>query len=194
MLFPHAYTLNCYVCPSSSSTCPQKQCPAEKSQCAAVRLTFYQGISKVDSLSKFCLPPQECIKGSMNLGVDRIVYTTECCNTNLCNKNNAEEPTKAKANGKKCHSCDGNGDCKSIMFCEGSEELCVKATVTSEGKNKTVKGCATRNMCSSDSKVSVQELSSVSCCEGNLCNSAEGASTSFMLLAAVLISICFFSN
>lgn len=195
VLFPQVHSLNCFVCPKSTPTCPQMQCSAEMNQCGALRLISYLENSKLaDISSKSCLPSQQCINGSINLGVARTVFTNACCNSNLCNKNNAAEPPKAKPNGKKCYRCDGQGDCSGTLDCDGDEDFCIKASVTLQGKTEFAKGCATRSVCSTDSNASIPGLSTISCCEGNFCNGAAGARAGLLLLVPMLISNLIFSN
>uniref|UniRef100_A0A8C6WHN2 UPAR/Ly6 domain-containing protein n=1 Tax=Neogobius melanostomus TaxID=47308 RepID=A0A8C6WHN2_9GOBI len=118
---------------------------------------------------------------------------TECCSSNLCNKNNAPEPPEAKPNGKKCHCCNESGDCSGTLNCEGDEDHCVKGSVKLKENTATVKGCITRSVCSSGN-ASIPGLGAISCCEGNYCNGADGAGVSLLLLATMLISNLFFSN
>lgn len=195
VLFPQGQCLNCFTCSSDLPNCPKMTCPAEMDHCGALRIITYNENSKIlDVKSKSCLLSQHCIKGSVSLGGGKTVFATECCNSNLCNKNYAAEPPKPKSNGKKCYRCDVQGDCSGTLDCDGDEDMCIKVSVNKNGKTHISKGCASRSVCTSDGKGNFPGFSDVYCCEGDYCNGANGATASLLLLAAMLISTFFFSS
>uniref|UniRef100_A0A671QGA0 UPAR/Ly6 domain-containing protein n=1 Tax=Sinocyclocheilus anshuiensis TaxID=1608454 RepID=A0A671QGA0_9TELE len=114
-----------------------------------------------------------CHSGSQNVGFLRNVI--ECCDTDWCNAQYAPDPRTMVSNGKKCYYCDEKS-CSNIMSCSGSEDGCITPRV--------VKGCISKEIC--DSMVSSAEV--ISCCSGNLCNSAERITQSFLFLCCSLLS------
>ncbi|XP_072316887.1 urokinase plasminogen activator surface receptor-like isoform X3 [Eucyclogobius newberryi] len=187
VLFPLAHTLKCHRCIEGFSACPEMQCPAEKNQCGTIRLITYNGNSMIsDFKSKSCAATQDCLQGSLNVGVSKFILTSECCSSDLCNNKNAPEPPKTKPNGKKCYRCDGNEDCRGTVNCEGDENQCIKVSGKKPG---TMKGCATKSMCLAKN-LSIPGISStISCCEGNYCNGVNGLSASLLVLATMLMSL-----
>ncbi|XP_072316886.1 urokinase plasminogen activator surface receptor-like isoform X2 [Eucyclogobius newberryi] len=194
VLFPLAHTLKCHRCIEGFSACPEMQCPAEKNQCGTIRLITYNGNSMIsDFKSKSCAATQDCLQGSLNVGVSKFILTSECCSSDLCNNKNAPEPPKTKPNGKKCYRCDGNEDCRGTVNCEGDENQCIKVSVTAGGITQTLKGCATRNICSATWSIPGVN-SKINCCEGNYCNGVNGVRASLLVLATMLMSHFFLSK
>uniref|UniRef100_A0A8C1CGB4 Snake toxin/toxin-like domain-containing protein n=1 Tax=Cyprinus carpio carpio TaxID=630221 RepID=A0A8C1CGB4_CYPCA len=120
----------------------------------------------------------DCQNGSMNFGVVKTSYS--CCDTDLCNAKDAPDLSAIVPNGKTCYSCDGHS-CLNIMSCSGSEDRCIKATGQS-----AVKGCVSKSIC--DATTSVNDVQSISCCSGNLCNGAQSITQSFLFLCCSLFS------
>uniref|UniRef100_A0A672PPE0 Snake toxin/toxin-like domain-containing protein n=1 Tax=Sinocyclocheilus grahami TaxID=75366 RepID=A0A672PPE0_SINGR len=123
---------------------------------------FLCGISANVKL-KHCV--SDCVNGSMNVGIVRT--SSVCCDTDLCNVHDAPDPNSLAPNGKKCYSCDGQS-CSNILRCTGSEDHCITSF---EGQLMVLK-----------------DVQSASCCEGNLCNSAESITQSFLFLCGSLLS------
>uniref|UniRef100_A0A671QGB3 Snake toxin/toxin-like domain-containing protein n=1 Tax=Sinocyclocheilus anshuiensis TaxID=1608454 RepID=A0A671QGB3_9TELE len=138
---------------------------------------FLGGISANVKL-KHCV--SDCVNGSMNVSIVRT--SSVCCDTDLCNVHDAPDPNSLAPNGKKCYSCDGQS-CSNILRCTGSEDHCIT-------KIKVVlmvlKGCVSKSLC--NTKTLVRDVQSASCCEGNLCNSAESITQSFLFLCGSLLS------
>ncbi|XP_051261609.1 urokinase plasminogen activator surface receptor [Dicentrarchus labrax] len=195
VLLHKAYTLTCYECPMGSrGTCTdtQKECPA---QCAAIRVTSYAGGSKlVDAHMKSCAAALECGEGSINFGVAKTVITSKCCHSNLCNTQPVPEPSRFSPNGRKCFQCDGQ-TCTATLNCEGNEDHCISTTVKVGGTKSTVKGCASKMVCSNTAAAELKDTvgGDFSCCEGDYCNSASSTSAGLLLLVTPLISLVMFS-
>ncbi|XP_047454172.1 urokinase plasminogen activator surface receptor-like, partial [Mugil cephalus] len=201
VLLPEASTLRCYDCiPEVTGTCNETTtCPTEKNQCAAVNLVsriyndycFIAGGSEVfNGTGKTCVLPEECGQHSVNFGVFRTVVTSKCCNTDLCNTQPAPEPSETNPNGRKCFTCVGQM-CNTTLNCLGTEDSCISATVSTGGQNVTLKGCASKVLCTNKEFLRAIELlgAEVSCCQGDSCNSSSSTSAGLMLLVAPLISL-----
>ncbi|KAM3614121.1 uncharacterized protein V6R79_010446 [Siganus canaliculatus] len=197
VLLPAAHTLKCFDCtPDISGSCTDKEteCPLPGFQCGSLRITAYAGGASIsDNMMKSCVLPDQCIEGSINFGIAKTSFSSKCCSSDLCNSQHVPDPAKSTPNGKKCYFCNGQ-TCTATLNCEGSEDHCVTATVDAGGQEMTMKGCATKMMCSDT--ISEQIKGSIggkmSCCEGNFCNS--GSSTSaglLLLLAPLLLSVMF---
>uniref|UniRef100_A0A3B4D5A8 UPAR/Ly6 domain-containing protein n=1 Tax=Pygocentrus nattereri TaxID=42514 RepID=A0A3B4D5A8_PYGNA len=133
--------------------------------------------------TKDCARAAECVSGSLNLGVMKMSLNTQCCTSDRCNTLPFGSP-----NGKKCFMCTDK-DCSGTVSCEGDQDRCVSATVTANGVQVAMKGCVSRNFCTTDAS-SMQAAGitgSVSCCEGNLCNGAEGVKLSLLIMLVPLI-------
>ncbi|XP_026089870.1 urokinase plasminogen activator surface receptor-like [Carassius auratus] len=124
----------------------------------------------------------DCASGSMNIGLGEMSFL--CGNTDLCNVRDAPDPSNVP-NGKKCYYCDGQS-CSNPLSCSGSEDRCFTATGIFEGLSKVVKGCVSKSVC--DASASVGDVQGVKCCEGNLFNSANGVTQSFLFLCCSLLS------
>ncbi|XP_048054005.1 urokinase plasminogen activator surface receptor-like [Megalobrama amblycephala] len=183
ILFTAGHSLKCYECMSLTGSCTgqtEQTCPSGYSQCESST-----GITKVGDITskvqgKGCVPA--CQSGSINFGLVRTA--TSCCNTDLCNLQDAPDPSNVP-NGKKCYTCDGES-CSAILSCSGDEDRCITATETSGSVTATVKGCISKSIC--DATTAVRNVVSISCCEGNLCNSAQSVSQSFLFLCCSLLS------
>ncbi|TMS11105.1 Protein SMG9 [Larimichthys crocea] len=111
-----ACTLKCYECiPDGPETCEDKEvaCPPLGNQCATIRVISYVGMFVVfcvitrfftgpvykvcslvegrvknsDEQTKGCLLAEQCAASSLNFGTSRIIVSTDCCSTDLCNVN-----------------------------------------------------------------------------------------------------------
>uniref|UniRef100_A0A672KJX4 Uncharacterized protein n=1 Tax=Sinocyclocheilus grahami TaxID=75366 RepID=A0A672KJX4_SINGR len=81
----------------------------------------------------------------------------------------------SNSNGMKCYSCDGKS-CSNTVTCSGSEDRCITAT----GENLLKRRLK--------SFLFLLCLGDISCCEGNLCNSAQSVTQSFLFLCCSLLS------
>ncbi|XP_058613455.1 urokinase plasminogen activator surface receptor-like, partial [Onychostoma macrolepis] len=121
--------------------------------------------------------PSVCPSGSVNLGIGRV--SSVCCNTDLCNAQDAPDLSNNAPNGKKCYYCDGQS-CSNTVSCSGSE------CNSLGGQPTPVKGCASKSIC--DAPNLIPTVDGVSCCEGNLCNGAQSVTQSFLFLCCSLLS------
>ncbi|XP_036418612.1 ly6/PLAUR domain-containing protein 3-like [Colossoma macropomum] len=193
VLLPKALTLECYRCiPDVSGTCTDIQTVCADRCGSATALVSAAGIEQEVS-AKDCAVAAECVNGSLNLGLMKMTVHMQCCTTDLCNTQVPAALPFGSLNGKKCYTC-VNNDCTGTVSCEGDEDQCVSATATVSGVEVKVKGCASRSLCTADasSMQTAGVTGSVSCCEGNLCNSAEGVKLSLLIMLAHLISSILF--
>ncbi|TNN68302.1 Urokinase plasminogen activator surface receptor [Liparis tanakae] len=191
VLLPKAHTLKCYECAAGTSEeCTVSECPLRGQRCGAFRLTTYAGGSKLlDVKSKRCAVTAECVEGSINFGISRVVMNNMCCNADLCNEKMMPGSPQSIPNGKKCFQCKGE-DCTATLNCEGTEDHCISAKMTIGGESVTTKGCVSKSMCLPENQKSSQLISAeISCCQGNFCNSAGSTRAGLLLLAAPLLSL-----
>uniref|UniRef100_A0A8C2AGD3 UPAR/Ly6 domain-containing protein n=1 Tax=Cyprinus carpio TaxID=7962 RepID=A0A8C2AGD3_CYPCA len=177
-LITKGHSLSCYECTSLTGSCTQtSQCPTGFSNCVSATVTVNTTTVKVRGCA-----PSVCPSGTINLGIGK--GSSQCCSTDLCNSQDAPDPTNAP-NGKKCYSCDGN-TCSNTVSCSGTEDRCFNATVTVGVQSQVFKGCVSKSLC--DATTLIPTLGSVSCCEGNLCNGAQSITQSFLFLCCSLLS------
>ncbi|XP_039464374.1 urokinase plasminogen activator surface receptor-like [Oreochromis aureus] len=197
VLLPKACALKCFECtPELSGSCTQttKECPFN-TQCRSARMTSYAGGSKLfDIKAKSCAAAEECVQASINFGVSQTLMTSKCCTSNLCNTQDAPEGSISSPNGKKCFQCHGN-DCTKTLNCNGNEDHCIKTTVTAGGQKVTLKGCASKVICSGTQSAQIPGITGaeISCCQGDLCNSAISTTAGLLLFVTPLISLVLFS-
>ncbi|MEQ2305082.1 hypothetical protein AMECASPLE_033889 [Ameca splendens] len=195
LVLPQADTLKCYECSEDfSGTCTEKttECPSQNYQCAVGRTLGFQGGRKIsDVKTKGCAVPEQCLEFSVNIGVSKYVQKTTCCSTELCN--NQVPDYKSIPNGKKCFSLDEQNS-TSILNCEGDENYCFKATVNAGGQTVTLKGCASKVICTDQITSQMKQFNGTqfSCCQGNYCNSASTASPILVHLLVPLVFSVFF--
>uniref|UniRef100_A0A3B3I2G3 UPAR/Ly6 domain-containing protein n=1 Tax=Oryzias latipes TaxID=8090 RepID=A0A3B3I2G3_ORYLA len=159
-----------------------------------ITFCFPTGGSKImDQNVKSCALPEECGEASVNFGLSKTWINTQCCNSNLCNTQSVPDSSNTTPNGRHCFTCDGS-TCDKTLACEGNEDHCVTGTVDAGGTTTTVKGCISELMCSASNSFPSRLLGTkVSCCKGNLCNSAVTASTGLLLVVVALVSLTLFS-
>ncbi|XP_048023143.1 urokinase plasminogen activator surface receptor-like [Megalobrama amblycephala] len=167
ILFTAGHSLSCYECKSVTGCADQKlkTCPSGFSQCSSSTAVVQFGYFSTKVKIKDCIAA--CPSGSMNFGF--IKLTTSCCDTDECNVRDARDPSNIP-NGRKCYSCDIQS-CSNKLICTGDEDHCITATGTFGGRSMVVKGCASKSVC--DGIQFDLGVASVSCCEGNLCNSVD---------------------
>ncbi|XP_054639230.1 lymphocyte antigen 6A-2/6E-1-like isoform X2 [Dunckerocampus dactyliophorus] len=190
---PKVATLKCYECAAGSSgSCidATKECPPLADQCGALRLIVYGGDEVIaDVNGKSCTFADHCVEVSVNFGATRTIFTNRCCTTDLCNSLPAPDISKSRPNGKKCFSCNGL-QCTTSLDCQGNEHYCVTAIVDVKGQSRTMRGCASKQMCSNTQQLAALIGAQVSCCEGDYCNSGNTQrAAGLLLVAATLLSL-----
>ncbi|KAL7864064.1 hypothetical protein AOLI_G00154840 [Acnodon oligacanthus] len=193
VLFPKALTLKCHQYkPGLPGTCTttQTDCP---DQCTSGTIVMDTAGQQQEVSKKSCGVAAECVAGSVNLGVLKTSVNLKCCSTDLCNSQTVEALAQGSANGKTCYTCVG-ADCTGTVSCEGDEDHCVSTTVTAGDTQKMMKGCASRSLCTAGVATlqTAGVTGSVSCCEGDLCNGAEGVKLSLLIMLVPLISSILF--
>nr|XP_015832038.2 urokinase plasminogen activator surface receptor [Nothobranchius furzeri] len=195
-LLPRTDTLQCYEClPDIFGNCTQttKQCPSDSYQCAATRFMIYLGeFQLVDAPAKKCAAVQDCLNGSINFGVAKIVSKSQCCDGNYCNTAQVPEPSSFSANGRRCFSCEGT-ECGRTLNCEKNEDFCIKSTMNDNGQKRTMKGCASSLMCSAQSVAAIKQKmgAEMSCCQGDYCNSADATRAGLLLMVPLMSLVVF---
>ncbi|KAJ8378948.1 hypothetical protein AAFF_G00233130 [Aldrovandia affinis] len=192
-LFSKVYPLQCYECiPTVFTPCTQT-CPASQTKCGSVTVVTYVGSSPTKIRAKSCGAPAECVSGSFNFGIGRTVINTECCDTDLCNSQNVPDGiADTNPNGKKCFTCLSE-DCTGTTQCLGSENRCIKSSVSTGGHTMIVKGCASQSICAGSLNAQVGDIAvNLSCCQGDLCNNALRVGQNVLLLLVPLASIVLF--
>uniref|UniRef100_A0A9J7ZF81 UPAR/Ly6 domain-containing protein n=1 Tax=Cyprinus carpio carpio TaxID=630221 RepID=A0A9J7ZF81_CYPCA len=110
---------------------------------------------------KYCAG--DCQSGSINIGI--AITLSVCCDADLCNSQDAPDPSSLVPSGKKCYSCDGQSF-SNILSCSGTEDQCISATGSFRGQSVVVKGCVSEYI----SNTTTSAAQGASHCEGNLCN------------------------
>ncbi|XDV38247.1 hypothetical protein PO909_007694 [Leuciscus waleckii] len=181
ILFTAGHSLSCYECVSMMGSCDDqklKTCPSGSSKCMSLTVIPQNQFSFKTKI-KDCTV--DCQSGSMNFGISKV--SSSCCNTDQCNVKDAPDPSNIP-NGRKCYYCDGQ-TCSNTVSCSGTEDRCVKATVTVGSLSAVVKGCATTSICDA---TFIPSVGGISCCAGNLCNGAQSVTQSFLFLCCSLLS------
>ncbi|RXN21681.1 urokinase plasminogen activator surface receptor-like protein [Labeo rohita] len=147
---------SCYYCDGQSCS-KTVNCSGTEDRC------FNATVNSTIVTAQSCALPIGCPSGSINLGIAKIA--SSCCNTDLCNSQNAADPAVVP-NGKSCYYCDGQS-CSNKLSCSGSEDRCIKATVNST--TVKLRGCAP-SVCPTGSLNLGIGKGSSSCCDTDLCN------------------------
>ncbi|XP_063341090.1 phospholipase A2 inhibitor and Ly6/PLAUR domain-containing protein-like [Pelmatolapia mariae] len=177
VLLPKVCPLKCYDCiPGPSGSCNEttRECPSY-TQCGSVKMTSNMGGSEFKLTGRTCVTPDQCFNGSVNLGFVQTVFNTMCCTSDLCNSQDLPEGSIGSPNGRKCFQCVEN-DCTKTLSCSGNEDYCISVAVTAEEQKVTLKGCASKLICSNTQYAEIFGAE-ISCCQGDLCNSASTADT-----------------
>ncbi|KAK9955021.1 hypothetical protein ABG768_014929 [Culter alburnus] len=179
VLFTAGHSLSCYDCVLGS--CRQTTCSSGFTNCYSATYSYNATVGTI----RGCAPANSCVNGFVNFGY--IKGSTTCCNTDLCNTQDAPEPSNTP-NGKKCYSCDGllSQNCTNVLSCSVNEDRCFKESVVNQ--TAVIKGCASKSYCDGTAAIVNASLVSFSCCDGNLCNGAQSVSQSFLFLCCSLLS------
>ncbi|XP_067280211.1 phospholipase A2 inhibitor gamma subunit B-like [Pseudorasbora parva] len=182
ILFTAGNCLKCYECVADS--CVETTCSSGLTNCVSATFITSSPNNHSTFKTKLCARPSDCITGSYSIGDHKV--STSCCSTDLCNVQDAPEPSNVP-NGKKCYYCDGQNCSNNIMSCSGSEDRCIKITGTNANQTVVVQGCVSKSYCEA-SVSNVNLVGRSSCCEGNLCNGAQSVTQSFLFLCGSLLS------
>ncbi|XP_038154140.1 uncharacterized protein LOC119791865 [Cyprinodon tularosa] len=169
-LLPTVDSIECYNCPrelSQVDCTTKRKCATEDYLCGTGSMVRFEGGSKhSENKARGCVLPHQCLNGSINTGSSKLVVTSVCCKSNLCNSQDFPEPPEFSSNGKKCFKCVGS-DCTGSVNCEGNEDYCYISKVKTDKGTITEKGCASKLICSENS---VNWFSFN--CQGDNCNGA----------------------
>nr|XP_055035413.1 urokinase plasminogen activator surface receptor-like [Misgurnus anguillicaudatus] len=179
-LFTGGHSLKCYECSGEVGSCVSRETTCRgypPATCASVISVQPTGGIEVKKLSKGCEVKEHCISGSVNYGLQRNI--TKCCNTDLCNRNEATDYNFNSPSGKQCYYCDGQS-CFNRVNCLGDEDHCLKTTLTAGSVSVTLKGCASKSYCDATSEGT--DYINFSCCKGNLCNSAKSVTQNLLFI------------
>ncbi|KAI2651617.1 Xenoxin-2 [Labeo rohita] len=185
----NGFCLDCYDCQDQPEGPCENQitCDDEHSMCAS------RGISKYESSESFCkcritgliywcwsseevttatgcAMPNECDS-----------FSIQCCDTDLCNQQDDSGISQYSdstygydyvdySNGKICYTCEKE-NCSQIQSCVRDEDYCFTAK-GNHYQSHTLKGCASKRRCE-DPSDSFGPGYSITCCWGDLCNSAQ---------------------
>ncbi|XP_055035356.2 phospholipase A2 inhibitor and Ly6/PLAUR domain-containing protein-like isoform X2 [Misgurnus anguillicaudatus] len=182
-LFAGGRALKCNECVGAPGSCVSKEttCPSVANTCASATVVTTIGDTSVNLQAKSCEVIQSCGNGSLNFGVLRSKVSMQCCNTDLCNSINVPDYISNSANGKQCYFCDGKS-CLNTLNCLGNEDYCITATTNITSLPSTLKGCASKSVCDEASQVT-QGFMGLSCCQGDLCNSAKSITQNLLFLS-----------
>ncbi|XP_053339386.1 urokinase plasminogen activator surface receptor-like [Clarias gariepinus] len=186
-------SLTCQQCQSLTNAPCQITQTTCSNQCLASTITVYTNGAKVDKNIQTCGAPDLCVNGSLNTGTVNVSINTKCCSTDLCNTEKLPELPQQPSNGRMCYTCN-NDKCSETVSCTGDEDRCISATVQLGGISVSVKGCVSASVCAASGSSSTPGISvtNLRCCEGNLCNSAESFTLSFLPMIVPLLSSIFF--
>uniref|UniRef100_A0A8C7CDA6 Neuromast-expressed gpi-anchored lymphocyte antigen 6 n=1 Tax=Oncorhynchus kisutch TaxID=8019 RepID=A0A8C7CDA6_ONCKI len=192
VLLPKAYSLKCFECtPGESGTCTDKQTDClNPAQCGSSRIISYAGDRKLlDINAKSCAVSAECLSTSVNFGIARTTIASKLKSAITY----PLESTKGIPNGKTCFTCIGT-DCMSTLSCLGDEDHCISTTVNTGGEKISMKGCASKSICTGDVSRALGSAMSMEmkCCEGNLCNNAQSIGLSLLILVTSMVSVTLF--
>lgn len=184
-LLSKANTLKCYECVQGvieAHSDNVTECPLQGQQCGAVRITTQSGNVQADLHMKSCLSADQCVEGSVSYGITRIIVTSKCCTSELCNTEPAPAAdNKPSPNGRKCSSCNGL-TCTGTLDCRGDEDHCITASMKLGDASINIKGCASQQFCKDFAQSTELMAEEVRCCQGDLCNSDCSLSASLLLL------------
>ncbi|XP_033878620.3 urokinase plasminogen activator surface receptor-like [Acipenser ruthenus] len=190
-LLSAASALNCNSCvPTVSGTCTDTTmtCPASQPQCAVAAVSVNVAGTKKTINMKSCSEPEACNGPiSLNFGIQRTTINAKCCTTDLCNTGSVPAYADSTPSGLECYGCIGQ-DCRDTMKCLGVEDRCLKVVVEAQGSKIVTKGCASKNVCVSQSMQIPGLSGSIYCCEGKLCNGARRVGQNIPLLLLPLLT------
>ncbi|XP_039595634.1 prestalk protein-like [Polypterus senegalus] len=168
-------TLSCYVCQSSPSwdVCENTttSCDSENSACGVFVNVNSSGLGVTNSeTERSCVTLDRCnTTESTNYGLASSIWTSHCCDTDLCNTETVVSNTSGVINGLLCCATT-DGTCQNAVQCTGVEDNCF----TSDDGQNVYRGCTSQSVCNdpphSLTARSWPFMSNSRCCQGNLCN------------------------
>ncbi|XP_050958162.1 urokinase plasminogen activator surface receptor-like isoform X2 [Labeo rohita] len=130
IFFTAGHSLRCYECTDLTGSCEapkEKTCSNERSSCVSLTAITQIGGNTTKLMFKSCA--DVCVSVSTNFGVAWV--SSVCCNTELCNFQDAPDPNSLAPNGKKCYYCDEKS-CSNILRCTGNANYCFNGTGVSD--------------------------------------------------------------
>nr|XP_055035411.1 phospholipase A2 inhibitor and Ly6/PLAUR domain-containing protein-like isoform X1 [Misgurnus anguillicaudatus] len=181
-LFTGGHSLKCYECSGPIGSCESKEktCQDTETTCGSATTVQSTGGTEVKKQIKDCTVKEKCINGSVYAGVQKIVLSTHCCNTDLCNNKDAPDYGSNSPNKNQCYYCDEK-NCFNKLKCLGDEERCFTGKKTAGSVSQTVKGCVSNSVCDAASQAN-KGFTSFSCCKGSLCNGAKSVTQNLLFL------------
>ncbi|CAI5636918.1 unnamed protein product, partial [Oreochromis niloticus] len=89
---------------------------------------------------------------SVNLGVQSVLASATCCNTDNCNSQNLPAPTPQSSNGLLCNTCVAS-QCNTTLQCQGVEDQCFQSMMRDGTNSFPAYGCASANLCAAASSL-----------------------------------------
>ncbi|KAA0719763.1 hypothetical protein E1301_Tti019153 [Triplophysa tibetana] len=182
-LFAGGHSLQCKECTNMTGSCvgEVKNCSLLLTGCASATVVGSIGNNSAVTQVKSCNSPLNCVNASVNFGIARATISMTCCYTNLCNTQDVPDSYTIIPNGKQCYYCDAN-NCSNKLNCLGTEDYCIKAKANITSLPPTVKGCVSKSVCDIPSLVP-EGYGDISCCQGDLCNSAKSITLNLLLIS-----------
>ncbi|XP_067831299.1 uncharacterized protein [Heptranchias perlo] len=174
--------LSCYSCTAPSHHCSPQQITCQSGITTCVTISSTDVVEGVMSsrIRKTCGPCSEPL--SFNTKVISVAQSSTCCDSDLCNDQEAAEPVNTTLGGLECRGCfnqssDSCSDHERTVKCVGPENRCMNVS----GKQGLLpnrgaffaKGCVSEQICQSARALSDFRLlikTPPACCKGNLCN------------------------
>ncbi|NP_001373263.1 lymphocyte antigen 6 family member M2 precursor [Danio rerio] len=181
VIFTTGHSLSCYQCNSSCVNLTETACSSGTTMCEST--TMIPQLADLGTNKTFKGCAADCGNGSINFSI--VMIFSECCNSDRCNIQDAQDSNTDALNGNTCYYCDESNNCFNVLNCSGSDDLCVTATGTIEGQEMTLKGCASSSICVAVTSIGLAQ--NISCCSENLCNGAKSVTQSFLFLCFPLI-------
>ncbi|XP_036448319.1 urokinase plasminogen activator surface receptor-like [Colossoma macropomum] len=147
------------------------------------------------SYSAQCTPKEKCVSGNMSTAVTNYTISTGCCDSDNCIPNPTVQ--SRPPSGKQCYSCsNSNKNCSTTVKCSEGQDRCIRTKVVLGNSSMTVSGCASKSFCDKTpfllSSVLRTNFTEITCCQGNLCNSAGDVKMSLLTMQLFLLSSIFF--
>ncbi|XP_078092156.1 phospholipase A2 inhibitor gamma subunit B-like [Mustelus asterias] len=179
-------SLTCNFCSGSPCVLSQTTCDSTVTNCETISTTLSLGALKTSTVIQTC----DIDGDSFSFKSDFLSFVRQStfCVTDLCNTQTTPDPPNLTENGLQCYECLANDekDCTStqkVVKCVGDQNACLSGSGTQSlfGTNPIfVKGCASTNLCAKSIDLSIFSINLTplpTCCETNLCNTANASTT-----------------